>query len=471
MPDTMTILLALAAIVGLAGWAVAARKVAAEHARFEEAVGNWRRSEHRAEAADRLEGELADMRERAQRLEIDLATGRATLKAAEAAVAQERESLTRLRGDLEEKFKALAHETFKASQKSFLELADENFKRHKGEASNDLAQRQEAIGKLLEPMRETLKRYETNLTEIEKSRHEAYGNLSSELRNVVAGQEGVRSEAAKIVNALRAQPKTRGRWGEQQLQNVMELAGMSEHVDFITQPSFADGDERRVVPDAIIRMPGGHTMAVDAKTSLSAYLDAIEATDEAEREAFLIKHAREIRTHMKQLASKAYYKSLDVTPDFVVMFIPGENFFAAAVERDPTLLEDAFANRVLIASPTTLVALAKSVAYGWRQEAMAENARHVAALGRDLYKRLATMGEHVLRTGKGLDSAVKSFNRMVGSLETMVLPQARKFRDLQVEGTTDDLEMLEPLETEPRTLTARDMLPPGSAAESDDTAG
>lgn len=454
MPDPLILLLALLAAGALAGWLLAARKAAAERARFEEAVGNWRRAEHRAEAADRAEAELAGMRERARRLEIDLAAERAKLEEREKTVAQERDSLTRLRGELEEKFKALANDTFKAAQKSFLELADENFKRHKGDASARLE-------KLLGPMQETLKRYESNLTEIEKTRHEAYGNLTSELRNVLTAQEGVRNEAAKIVNALRAQPKTRGRWGEQQLQNVMELAGMSEHVDFVTQASFTDEEERRIVPDAIIRMPGGHTLVVDAKTSLSAYLEAIEAEDEAAREALLVKHAREIRTHMKQLASKSYYKALDMTPDFVVMFIPGENFFAAAVERDPALLEDAFASRVLIASPTTLVALAKSVAYGWRQEAMAENAREIAALGRDLYKRLATMGRHVEGAGKGLDSAVKAYNRMVGSLETMVMPQARRFRELEVEGTAEDIAALAPVETEPRPLVVRELLPPG----------
>ncbi len=436
---------------GLLGWFLAGR-----------ALG--RVAVERARVIDDLTTRLEAAREEIVRYREEGAAAKATLEAREAAVAKEREALVALRGELEEKFKALANETFKASQKSFLELAEEAFKRHSGSAKADLEKREQAIAQLLAPVKESLTRYEEHLAKIEKARNEAYGSLSAELKNVLEAQAGVKAEAARLVNALRAQPKTRGRWGEQQLQNVMELAGMSEHVDFTTQTSFADTDDRRLMPDAVIRLPGGRSIVVDAKTSLSAYFDAIDEVDEEAREAYLVKHAREIRAHVKQLGAKSYWQALEETPDFVAMFIPGENFFAAAIERDPELFEDAIANRVLIVTPTTLIALAKAVAFGWRQEAMAENARHVAALGRDLYKRLATMGEHVARTGKGLESAVKAYNAMIGSLESMVLPQARRFRELKVEGTTAEIEALAPVVTEPRALTARELIAAGESA-------
>lgn len=412
-----------------------------------------------AETIQKLEDEIANARDRLSSVTADLAARSATMDERARAVLKERESLTALRGELEEKFRTLAHETFKASQKSFLELADEAFKRHKNSADSDLVQRQEAIAGLLKPVQETLKRYEANLGAIEKARNEAYGTLSNELKVVMQAQEGVRAETARLVTALRSQPKTRGRWGEQQLQTVMELAGMSQHVDFVTQSGFIDDQDRRMIPDAILRLPGGRTIVVDAKTSLSAYFDAMDADDDSLREGFLVKHAREIRTHMKQLGARAYWQSLEHTPDFVCMFIPGENFFAAAIERDPELFEDAVAKQVLIVTPTTLIALAKAVAYGWRQEAIAENARHVAELGRDLYNRLTTMGEHIALTGKNLERAVKAHNAMIGSLERSVLPQARKFQDLQVVGTDKTIDRLGLVETDVRDITAPELLP------------
>jgi len=467
--------LALGALAGLlAGaalaWARRGREIAEERAardayreKYEEVLGNWRGAESRLEAIDRLTADNESLRGENSSLREKLAAREAAIAERESSVSKERETLTRLRGELEEKFKALAHETFKASQKSFLELADETFKRHKSAASSDLEARQEKIANLLKPVQETLKRYEQNIQAIEKARHEAYGNLSSELKTVIATQQEVRSETARLVTALRAQPKTRGRWGEQQLQNVMELAGMSEHVDFITQRAVSGEDEARLVPDAVIRLPNEGAIVVDAKTSLSAYLDAVEAADEAERETYLLKHAREVRSHMKQLASKSYWETLDRTPDFVAMFIPGENFFAAAIERDPEMLEDAIAHRVLIVTPTTLVALARAVAFGWQQQAIAENALEINELARDLYKRLATMGSHIARTGKGLESAVKAYNGMIGSLERQVLPQARRFRELKVQGTGTALPDLEPVESEPRALAAAELAPPDEA--------
>lgn len=401
--------------------------------------------------AESANEKIAELRE-------SLADRTATLRAREESIAQERESLTKLRGELEERFKALAHESFRASQKSFLELANETFQKHKTSANADLEQRQEKIAGLLKPVQETLSRYEESLKAIEKARSEAYGSLTQELKSVAAAQQEVRAETSKLVTALRAQPKTRGRWGEQQLERVMELAGMAAHVDFTREATMADADDNRLRPDAVIHLPGDRTIVVDAKTSLSAYFDAIEAENEDDRELFLHKHAAEVRSHAKKLGAKSYWSALERTPDFVAMFVPGENFFAAAIERDPGLFEDAVNNRVLIVTPTTLIALAKAVAFGWRQEAMAENAREVAKLGQELHKRIATMGEHVTRTGKGLEGAVRAYNDMVGSLERMVLPKARAFEDLQVAASDKEIAPLEPVETEPRALTASELI-------------
>ena len=261
----------------------------------------------------------------------------------------------------------------------------------------------------------------------------------------------MRNETSKLVNALRAAPKTRGRWGEHTLRNVLELAGLSAFCDFAAEHSYAR-EGALVRPDVVIRLPGGRSIVVDAKASMTAYLDAVDAVEEAERERYLSLHAAQLRTQVKQLAGKAYWDGLIETPDFVVMFVPGDNFYAAAAERDPDLFEFAAAQRVLIVTPATLIALAKAVAYGWRQEKVAENAKRVHDLGRDLYKRLSTMGEHIAGLGKNLASSVRKYNDFIGSLEGSVMPQARRFNELEVEGTSIEIVALPPVELEPRAL-------------------
>jgi DNA recombination protein RmuC len=257
---------------------------------------------------------------------------------------------------------------------------------------------------------------------------------------------------------LQASPKTRGRWGEQQLQNVIELAGMSPHVDFTSQQTIA-GEDGRLRPDCVIRVPGGGCLVVDAKTPLTAYLDAVEALEDEAREAQLRRHAQQVRNHMKQLSDKRYWEALlPLTPDYVVMFIPGENFFAAAVERDPALFENAIAARVLIATPTTMVALAKAITAGWRQQELSEHADKIAALGRELYKRLVTMGGHIAQVGSGLNRAVEHYNKFVGSLERSVMPQAREFKELVVKDTHEALPELKPIELDARELVGRDVI-------------
>lgn len=385
------------------------------------------------------------------------ATG-ATLVAERESQQQKLSELTALRGDIEAKLQALAAEALKGNQQSFLILAEQVFARHKQAAAENLEQRQKAIEALVTPIQQSLAEYRKGLGEIEKAREAAYGGLMAHLQDVVRAQTDASKETRKLVTALQAAPKTRGRWGEQQLHNVLELSGMTPYIDFDPEQTIA-GEDGRLRPDVIIRLPGERRIVVDAKTSMAAYLDAVEAADEAEREVHLERHARQLRTHMKQLAAKAYWEALPFTPDFVVMFIPGENFFAAAIERDPLLFEDAVAARVLIVTPTTLIALAKAIAFGWRQEKVADNARRVAELGRNLYRRLAAMGGHVVDVGKGLETAVRRYNDLVGSLEQSVMPQARRFNELEVEGTREVLPELRPVETGTRQVRGdRDLL-------------
>jgi DNA recombination protein RmuC len=371
--------------------------------------------------------------------------------AREEALEKELRNLEVLRKEMKEQFDAAANEALHSNRKAFLDLANETFTKHKQVAQADLEARQQSIMQLLAPVKDTLKRYEAGLSDVEKARREAYGALSAELKQVAAGQTQVQKEAAKLAQAMRASPKARGRWGEHQLQNIMELSGMAEYVDFSTQVHVESAGKRQQ-PDATIHLPGDRTIVVDAKASMSAYLDAIDAVSDEEREVFLTAHARQVREHIKQLSAKRYWEALEHAPDFVVMFLPNENLFSAALDKDPELLDFGLKNKVLIATPTTFMGFAKAVAYGWRQEKMAQNAKIIAELGQELYRRMAALGEKVAATGKHLDKAVVAYNGMIGSLEQSVMPQARKFRDLEVEGTGESLPVLPPIESDPREL-------------------
>ena len=355
------------------------------------------------------------------------------------------DALTSLRGEIENRLKILAGDALEKNQKSFLELARAQFDANQKVIRVENDKKEAAIKSLLKPVSETLREYKESLAAIEAKRQEAYGNISQELENVVKTQIGVRDETKNLVNALRANPKTRGRWGEETLKNVMELSGMSQHCDFDLEQSF-NTEDGKLRPDVIVHLPGGRHLVIDAKTSTSAYMDAIESSGDNEREKHLSVHANQIRQHMKRLSAKAYWDGLTVSPDFVVMFIPGDNFFSAAIERDPNLFEDAIKGRVLITTPTTLIALAKAVSYGWRQEKVADNYAHIAELGSELYKRTRTMGVHLNNLGKGLHAAVSRFNELIGSVENSVLPHARKFEDLEVQGSEQQIEKADPVE-------------------------
>jgi DNA recombination protein RmuC len=438
------LLLLIGLIAGMvAAWLVRGRDVA----RLEDAI--------RRVDAERLD---ADQRRDSLARELqDEKVARATLAAERDADERNHDknmvALASLRGDIETKLKALAAEALRDSNQSFLSLAGQVLDKHHQSGAALLGDKEKAIEALLAPINASLQEYRKGLSDIEKAREAAYGGLDAHLKEVARAQGEVSRETRKLVTALQAAPKTRGRWGEQQLHNVLELSGMTHHIDFEAEKTF-DRDDTRLRPDVILNLPGGRRIVVDAKTSTAAYIDAVEAVEDDARQAHLDRHARQLRTHMKQLSGKSYWEALPFTPDFVVMFIPGENFFAAAMERDPQLFEDAVAARVLIVTPTTLIALAKAIAFGWHQETIAENTRKVEELGRDLYRRLAVMGGHVVSLGKGLDNAVRHYNSFVGSLETRVMPQARKFNELQVDGTAEQLPDLKPIELETRWLRA-----------------
>ena len=397
-------------------------------------------------------------RARADAASNDLATERAALAASrtrleevERAHGEKIESLERVRSDIEKELKALANQALKENQTSFIGLANEVFDKHRKLADGDLEERQKAIKTMIGPMETALSEWRKNLEQIEQTRKQHYGSLTNELKNVVDGQERVRNEAARLVNALRAAPKTRGRWGEETLRNVLELSGMTEHCDFVREQSLPE-DTGLLRPDVIIRLPGERYMVVDAKTSLAAYMDAVDAVDDESRDAHLERHAQQLRTHMRRLGAKAYWEACQrahkITPDFVAMFIPGDNFYAAAIERDPELYDDALKSNVLIVTPTVMLGLAKAVAFGWRQEKVAENAREVARLGQELYQRMSTMGEHVAGLGQDIAKSVRRYNAFVGSLESRVMPQARRFVDLKVEGASRPLPETQYIDTE-----------------------
>jgi DNA recombination protein RmuC len=302
------------------------------------------------------------------------------------------------------------------------------------------------------PVSESLSKFEDTVGELEKARVGAYCTITEQVKNLAEGQVGLRTETSRLVQALR-RPKTRGRWGEYQLRNVLEMAGMIEHVDFIEEQTI-QGDGGRLRPDVIVRLPGAKSVVVDAKTPLDAYLAALDTSDEETRERQMADHARQVRDHVRVLASRDYWKALPVTPDFVVMFVPGEAFFASAIESDPNLFEQAVRQRVLITTPTTMIALLKAIAYGWQQEKLTENAQVVANLARDLFDRIKVFSGYMRDLGRSLQQAVERYNRGVGSLEARVLPAARRFEDLGVVPSGSEIPLLEPVETNARNLQA-----------------
>jgi DNA recombination protein RmuC len=404
--------------------------------------------------------ELEGLRAELRRLGENRESLSAQLTAQQTANAEEKKLLEKAQESLTDVFRSLAAQTLHANSQQFMALAKEQFNNLQQAAQSDLAQRQEGFAQLVVPVRESLERVQTRIGEIEKERVGAYSALLTQVEQLAQGQTDLKRETGNLVGALR-RPTVRGRWGELQLRRVVELAGMLGEVDFVEQEQVSTdaGDLR---PDLVVKLPGGKTLVVDAKAPLEAYLDSIEMTDETTRSAKLADHARQIRDHINRLSQKKYWDQFANSPEFVVLFIPGEVFYSAALEQDPTLIEAGINKKVVLATPTTLIALLRTVAYGWRQEALAENARAIADLGQELYERVQVMAGHWQAMGTGLKRAVGAYNDAVGSLEARVLPTARRFRDLNVGREAKDIEALTPLDHVPRDIQAEELrsLPP-----------
>jgi DNA recombination protein RmuC len=390
---------------------------------------------------------------RLQQACTELVAGKARLESAlesERKTSNEKiELVTRASEELRNAFKAMASDALKSNNLSFLVLAKESLERFQTEARGDLDNRQKAVADLVAPVRDSLNKVDEQIQQMEVARGDAYGELRAQVQSLIATQKELQSETGNLVRALRT-PNVRGRWGEIQLRRVVEIAGMLSYCDFTEQESVT-AEAGRLRPDLVVKLPGGKNVVVDAKTPLQAFLDAFETTDEEARRACLANHARRVRDHMKTLSGKNYWEQFEATPEFVVMFLPGETFFSAALEQDPGLIEQGVLQRVIPASPTTLIALLKAVAYGWNQEKLARNAQQISALGKELHDRLRLLAGHITSVGIGLDRAVESYNKAVGSIESRVLVSARKFAELGA-SVAEDIPELEPIETTARAL-------------------
>jgi DNA recombination protein RmuC len=458
---SLTLFLVLAAGIaggaGLIGYLLGASRRAREfETRLLAETGLRTAAEANAAQATGLRSELAACEAERRALSESRERALTELAARERALTEQRALLDNAQASLADAFRALAADSLRANNQQFIDLAKSQFETLQQAARGDLEKRQLGIQQLVEPMRESLEKVQARIGEIENSRIGAYSQLLEQVSSLALGQADLKRETGNLVGALR-RPSVRGRWGELQLKRVVELAGMLDRVDFIQQPQVTTeaGDLR---PDLLVRLPGGKSLIVDAKAPLEAYLESLELTDETQRAAKLADHARQIRDHIAKLSLKAYWEQFENTPDFVVLFIPGEVFYSAALEQDPTLIE-AVSQKVIIATPTTLIALLRTVAYGWRQEALAENARGIAALGKELYERIRVMADHWANMGQGLKRAMTAYNDAVVSLESRLLPAARRFRDLEIGTDAKEIEGPAPLEQLPREIQAEEMRP------------
>ena len=396
----------------------------------------------REERIGQLENEIASYRQRQEQLqdqvrclEVEKAQLSTRLAEAHRASEEQRQLLEQAQQKLSDTFKALSDDALKSNSQLLLQIAKQELEKQQQAAQNDLEARQRAIDELIRPLRETLDKVEQNLKQVEQN----HAGVREQLRLLSDLQQSLRAETQNLVQALRT-PSARGRWGEIQLRRVVELAGMVNHCDFTEQAS-VDSDDGKLRPDMIIHLPNGRKVVVDAKVSLKAYLESLEAKDEETRQACLREHARQVREHLRQLQSKRYWEQFDPAPEFVVAFLPGEVFFSAALQCDPELIEFAVTHKVILATPTTLIALLKAVSYGWQEQQLTESAKEIRELGRSLYERLGTWTEHLVRVSKSLEKLVDDYNKAVSSLERRVLPAARRFQELGIASSREIAEL------------------------------
>lgn len=443
----------LALLVGLAlGWFFGQRPVAEVRTRlaqretvlaelderFRRAITELAGASERAARADSLIADLDRLRQVSSAAQGEVAT----LRANAAHFDKQKRLLLEAQDVLRQQFEAAGARVLAQAQDQFLKRAEARF----SESEKTSAQR---LNSLLTPVSERLKSYEEQVTSLEAKRVDAFGQLAGLIEGMRVGQEQVRAEAARLGNSLRNAPKARGRWGEQQLRNVLEQCGLAEHTDFVTEHS-VNTEEGRLRPDAIVNIPGRKRLVIDAKVSLNAYQEAFEAQDDATRELALTAHVRSMRNHVQTLGAKSYQSQFDDAPDYVVMFVPGEHFVAAALEKDPELWDFAFRNKVLLATPTNLVAIARTVAQVWQQDGLAREAKEIGRLGGDLYDRIAVAADHLKRVGGGLETAVNNYNKFVGSFERNVVSAGRKLRDKGVEIGKREIEDVPLVESAPR---------------------
>lgn len=433
---TIVVLCMIMLLAGLGtGWFLGGRGAAQLRAERDEHLDNFRKAITDLAGAEERARDVPQLRESLSAAMTEAAALRAERDAWEKALQDQITALMEAKQALSAQFSEVGAKLLSEAQRTFLERADQRF-HQAGERS------EERLKAMLQPVETTLKRYEEGLQRVEKERIDSYAGLRAAVEQVRLGQGQVKEEAARLVNALRSSPKARGRWGEQSLRNVLEQAGLTEHIDFEAEVS-VDTEDGRLRPDVIVNLPGGRQLVIDAKCSLNAYLDAADEVDEGARIQHMKLHAASMRNHARQLSEKSYWERFGKAADYVVMYIPGEHFLSAALEQDDALWDWAFERRVLLATPTNLVAIARTVASVWRQEKMAEEAQQIGALGKEMYERLVTAVGHLKRVGGGLNSAVDNYNKFVASFEGRVLVTGRKFRQLNVETGNREIEQVE----------------------------
>lgn len=439
-------------LLALIGVAVGAA-FAALAARFRNAALAERKSALEQELAA-VKGDLSLKQTEVSSLLTARASLEATLAAEREAAKEKLQLLSEARSELENSFQALASSALQSNNASFLELARSALEKYQSQAKGELEAREKAVETLIKPIAESLKQVDEQVRELEKARAQAYGTLTSQVASLLDTQKALQAETGNLVKALR-EPQARGRWGELQLRRVIELAGMLDYCDFEEQVSVTNED-RRYRPDVVVKLPGGKNIVIDAKVPLTAYLAALEADDDTVRSARLSDHARQIKQHIDNLAGKSYWAQFQPTPEFVVLFLPGEVFFRAALDGDAELIEYGVGQKVIVASPTTLIALLKAVAYGWNQKNLAENAQKISEAGSQLYERLCVMARHFENIGNRLSAAVDAYNSAVGSMQRSVFPVARKFAELDKSLAAEDLQEVGPVEKTSRQLDAPD---------------